>query len=206
MKPSVIFYDLEIEKAIPPRDGRLISGIEYCKGWDDHANMGIAVLCVYDFANERPIVICKDNLSQFVSLIAQADYLVGFNNYKFDNRVIHASTGIHLPGHKCVDLLREIWKAEGLDPDRYDPKTHGGLSLDAICTVNLDRGKSGNGADAPIWWQRGQIGKVVSYCLLDVMLTMHLWRKIVNTGEVIDPRDTSRKIPVGLSQFDQKAL
>jgi hypothetical protein len=33
------------------------------------------------------------------------------------------------------------------------------------------------------------------------MLTMRLWRKIVNVGEIIDPRDRKRTIKVPLSQF-----
>ena len=34
-----LIYDLEIVKAIPDRNKPNEPGIEYCAGWDDHANM-----------------------------------------------------------------------------------------------------------------------------------------------------------------------
>jgi hypothetical protein len=44
-------YDLEIAKAIPPKvDADRLPGIEYCGGWTDYANMGVAcwALCFLD--------------------------------------------------------------------------------------------------------------------------------------------------------------
>jgi hypothetical protein len=107
MRPNVVIYDLEVAKAIPPTSRRpLEPDIEYCRGWDDHPNMGISVLCAYDFANERPYVFCKDNLPAFAYPIDQAEHLVGFNNCRFDNLVIQASSGLVIPPEKCTDLLR----------------------------------------------------------------------------------------------------
>ena len=39
-----LIYDIEIIKAIPSKNGERITGIEYCEGWKDHANMGISVI------------------------------------------------------------------------------------------------------------------------------------------------------------------
>lgn len=201
MKPNCVFYDLEILRAIPDRSGQRLAGIEYCEGWDDHANMGVSVLCAYDFANELPLVYCADNLSAFVGLVSRADWLIGFNNRRFDNRVL-ACNGIEVPDGKTLDLLAEIWKAAVLDPDIFEPATHGGYGLDAVCAANFGSGKTGNGALAPVEWQRGQIGKVISYCLSDVQLTFRLWRKIINTGEIINPK-TGKELEITLPQFGQ---
>jgi hypothetical protein len=39
--------------------------------------------------------------------------------------------------------------------------------------------KTGDGASAPIWWQENKIGKVIDYCMNDVMqeraLFEHFW-------------------------------
>ncbi|MGH9767206.1 MAG: hypothetical protein ACREAB_07205 [Blastocatellia bacterium] len=188
------------KKAIPDRGG-FLSDIEYCAGWDDHANMGVACLCAYDFANELPLVYRGDNLHTFYGPISRAEYLIGFNNARFDNRVLEAN-GIKVPDSKTIDLLAEIWKACGLDPDNFEPATHGGYGLDAVCAANFGAGKTGNGAIAPVEWQRGQIGKVVSYCLSDVQLTFRLWRKMANVGEIINPK-TEKPLKISLPQFDK---
>jgi len=201
MKPNVVIYDAEIEKAIPDRNGQRLTGIEYCAGWDDHKNMGISVLCAYDFANELPIVYCKDNLHTFYSLISRAEYLIGFNSLRFDNKLLEAN-GIKVPDGKTIDLLREIIKAEGGDPDDEAARPFAGLGLDAVCAANFGSGKTGNGAFAPVEWQRRQTGKVISYCLNDTILTMRLWRKIINTGEIINPK-TGRAMEIILPQFGQ---
>ncbi|MGH8266898.1 MAG: hypothetical protein ACRETS_06230, partial [Steroidobacteraceae bacterium] len=44
----MIVLDVEIARAIPPRDGQRLSGIEYCEGWRDFRNMGLACVCTYD--------------------------------------------------------------------------------------------------------------------------------------------------------------
>lgn len=201
MKPNVVVYDLEILRAIPDRSGQRLPNIEYCAGWDDHANMGVSVLCAYDFANELPLVYCADNLSDFQGLAGRADWLVGFNNRRFDNRVL-AHNGIEVPDDKTVDLLAEIWKAAGLDPDVFNPATHGGYGLDAVCAANFGSGKTGNGALAPVEWQRGQAGKVISYCLSDVQLTFRLWRKIINVGQIRNPKN-GLELAISLPQFNR---
>ena len=203
MKPNAVIYDIEIEKAILGRGQTPIQGIEYCGGFDDHANAGVSVVCAYDFANELPIVYCQDNLPSFQRLIDSADYLIGFNNKRFDNSVLRHN-GIEVPDGKTVDLLREIWKAEGLNPDIFDPRTHGGYGLDAVCAVNFGAGKTGNGARAPVEWQRGEIGKVISYCLRDVMLTYKLWRRMVNSGEIVHPKTNGASLRIELPRLQGK--
>ena len=45
---KILIYDCEIIKAVPIdyKNEAPIEGIEYCKGWDDHKNMGIRLLGV----------------------------------------------------------------------------------------------------------------------------------------------------------------
>lgn len=192
---NAFIYDIEIAKAIPERNGQNEADIEYCAGWDDHANMGISVICGYEYASQRYRVFCADNMHEFVAAIERADLIVGFNSIPFDNAVIRAvwQPLVKFPDNwesKSYDLLREIWVAAGLSPT-FNYKTHGGFGLDACCKVNFATEKSGNGALAPKWWQRGMTGNVVDYCLNDIALTKQLFDRVMAGGELRNPKDNN---------------
>ena len=67
----------------------------------------------------------------------------------------------------------------GLDPDRYEYKTHNGFTLNSFAEANYGMGKTGNGGLAPVLWQQGKRGEVIDYCLNDVYLTKLLFDKII---------------------------
>ena len=182
----MIIYDCEIVKAIPPKDGSLIDGIEYCDGWRDFENMGISVIGAYDYVEDRYRIFCEDNFGAFQDLADSADLVVGFNSIAFDNALCAAS-GITVPKEKSYDILVETWKAHGLGPKFVYP-SHMGFSLDAIAASNLQEKKSGNGAMAPVDWQQGRIGSVIDYCLQDVRLTKRLMDMILEFGQLISPK------------------
>jgi hypothetical protein len=193
MEHKVMAFDIEILNAIPNRDGRREPGIGYARDWDDHKGMDIACIAVWDYCTDMPLVICKDNLETMRQMAAVYDVIVGFNTVKFDNRIL-AAHGIEFhPLAQQYDILREFWILDGLDPDRFDPATHGGYKLDICAQVNFGIGKSGDGATAPINWQRGKIGEVVSYCIRDVILTKRLF-DIVLSGEYIGHPKTNQSV------------
>lgn len=193
MRPNVIFYKTAIAREIPSITKPQLAGIEYCASVDDYGNMGLAVLCCYDLANELPIVFCPDNLASAHRLVDRADHLIGFTSQSLDNQVL-AANNLALPQAKCLDLFEEISKAAGNAP----------LGFRELCQTNFDRVRVEDDLEEwPVWWQRGQIGKVASHCLEDVMLTFRLWRKIINTGQIVDPRDPKKTIDVVLSRFNK---
>jgi hypothetical protein len=52
-----------------------------------------------------------------------------------------------------------------------------------------DLAKSGNGALAPILWQRGQVGEVIDYCLNDVHITHELFKVMLGmSGMLVNPK------------------
>lgn len=188
----MLVYDLEIVKAIPGDVG--IEGIKYCGGWKDHANMGISVLCAYDYVDDSYRVFCEDNMLEFKQLCRKRNCLVSYNGISFDNKVLEAN-GIYLPEDKCYDILVEIWKGDGLEPTFQYP-SHIGYGLDAVSKANFGTKKTGNGAMAPVEWQRNNIGTVIDYCLSDVRLTKKLLDHIINTGEIVHPKSPDKKIRV----------
>ncbi len=195
---DALVYDIEIVKAIPDRHNPPIAGIEYCRDWTDVASMGIACICAYDYVEERYRVFGEGNWQDFLLLTQKRAPLVGFNNINFDNQVLAATLTDRLknevsglfepfvPEQLCYDLLREIWLANGLGPV-FVPATHGGYGLDAVASANGLGRKTGNGALAPVWWQQGQYGRVIDYCLQDINLTRKLFDLAVE-NKVKDPK------------------
>lgn len=188
-----IVYDIEIIRGIPGKGEDPIEGIEYCAGWHDHANMGISVIGVYDFVEDRYRTFCTDNLDEFFKLCAMRTHLISFNGIGFDNKVLdrHISNE---PSELCMaglgshyDLLREMWICCGYNPDKFYWRTHGGFGLDASCSANDLGGKTGNGALAPVHWQQGKIGSVIDYCLQDVKLTRDLFL-LSQRGPIKNPK------------------
>lgn len=187
---SILVYDCEIAKAIPPRNpADRDDSVAYCDGWRDFEGMGIACIGAYDYASYRYRVFCQDNLGEFQAAVDKADYVVGFNNHQFDDKLV-AAEGIGIPPEKSYDILAEVWQAHGLGRT-YQGKSHQGFGLDACARANGFAGKNGHGADAPVLWQRGQIGQVIDYCLNDVYLTRHLLQQIFHGG-LLSPKDGRR--------------
>jgi hypothetical protein len=185
-------YDLEIKKAIPPKDPAACQkGIEYCDGWHDHANMGISVLGAATVETSRMAVYLDDNLDQFLQLVqAHGKLLIGYNNLQHDDKVIAAiypEWKDRLAPIPRYDILREIWIAEGYPPTWQGP-AQGGYGLDDMAMASFGTGKTGNGALAPIDWQQGRFGKVINYCMDDVNLTLMLYRKIQLDGYLYRPQ------------------
>lgn len=185
-------YDLEIKKAIPPKDpAARLEDIEYCAGWRDFENMGISVLGVANYHNGSYRAYLDDNLKDFLDTVNEyGDLLVGFNNLAFDDQVITAAYPEFGQGRSKeidrYDILREIWLAEGLPPTWRGTK-QAGYTLNDMALINGLSGKIGNGAEAPIDWQRGHLGKLITYCLDDVHKTLHLYRRIQELGELNRP-------------------
>jgi hypothetical protein len=187
----MLLYDLEIIKAIPPKDrAERLDGIEYCGGWTDYANMGISVIGAYDYAEDRYRVFLKDNFDEFAQLAAERGIVGGFNNTAFDDYVLEANgisfaavhrNGILFAAVRRYDLLKELWAANG---SRFSPSR-----LDAVCERNFGTKKTGNGALAPIEWQRGNYGKVIDYCMNDVRMTKQLMDAAFAGASIISPKD-----------------
>ena len=173
----MIVYDCEIKYAILAKDASKAQGIKYCKGWSDFKGMGISCICAYDYDSGRWRVFFDDNLNQFQKLIDISDFVIGFNSDHFDNRLCKAH-GVTISEEKSYDIYMEIKKADGYAPnDRIK-----GYSLDDCVRANLGSevvGKTEDGALAPVFYQRGQYGRLVDYCMNDVYLTRLLFEMAV---------------------------
>jgi hypothetical protein len=192
MPQRPLVYDIEILKAVPQRGAERIPGIEYCEGWHDKQNMGIAVICAYDYEEKRYRVFTKESFDEFAALACKRSPLVGHNAIAFDHAVCEACGVFNDESGPSLlhyyDTLVELWVAAGLGRAWGGPQ-YGGFSLDDCAAANFGLAKTGHGALAPVDWQRGLYGKVIDYCLNDVALTKRLFERMAVDGFSIDPRD-----------------
>lgn len=180
---NYVVFDLEIKNVI---DGKLIT-------WDDHGKMGISVGCAFDSKTGRYSAHMDDNLPELVELLEAADVVVGFNIEGFDIPLLEATIGRKLNLKNVYDILYWSRRSIGWMPaDRFPT----GLKLDDHLegTFGKDGMKTAHGAEAPLMFQRGEIGRLTSYCLADVAAELRLFQHIQEEKSVKTATHGSRMI------------
>lgn len=186
-EPRYLVYDLEIVRAIPQKNEQLIPGLDYCGGWNDHAHMGVSVLCAYPSWIGTPLVFGQETLHKLSHWIQQADLVVGFNQIDFDNKVVEATQPkVQISQKPQYDILDLFLKAAGKR-----------CKLEALAVANGGAAKLGgvNGAHAPMLWQRGETWTTINYCISDVMgLTLPVFQHILRYGYLWHPHEMGQKV------------
>lgn len=174
-----IVVDVEIKKTIEETPG----------GWDATDLLGVSCAVVYEYRKDR-FRVFGDSQEDLVALrvrLMDADRISGFNTWRFDIPVIFGISRTHwddanhegaqrlktsLRG-KSNDLLRRIWEGLELNPDEFTSQ-HKGWSLNNVAGGTLGTRKIGYGGDAPKWYQAGDWGRLVNYCIDDVAIEKQL--------------------------------
>lgn len=184
-----VIVDIEIAKTIEETPG----------GCDATDKLGVAVACLWEERSQRMRVYGPKDVPALQERLLKADQITGYNIWRFDFPVIWGepraswAAGPFEPlslrwrlRERCDDILERVWQARGYDPDKdAGPKMYAGTKLDEIAFNTIGQSKIGNGADAPKWYQAGDVQKVVNYCCDDVMLERDLGRFIDLYGYVI---------------------
>jgi DEAD/DEAH box helicase domain-containing protein len=156
-------------------------------GWTNYGELGISVIgCHLDWVGDPFVMLdCRDArfLQAFQEIVNEADQVVGFNSYFFDDWLC-AAHGVKV--QTDFDLLCEIRILSGQPPEYVRGVTRGGYSLNAICLANGIGSKSGSGAAAPMWWKEGKYDRVIRYCKQDVFLTRSLYELYLERN-IVDP-------------------
>ena len=176
---KIAVFDLEIKRTIE----------SLSKGWQSHDEMGISCLCLYDYANGRYRVFDDSSKLDCMAILNGYDLVVGYNTVGFDWKVINA-TWVDLYNtlprtSKDFDILREIWKAKGLNPDVFNPRTHGGTKLDDVAYETIGMRKTLDGATAPKLYQQHRIAECIDYCIEDVRIEKTLFEFVVEKQYVV---------------------
>jgi len=177
----MIVFDVEIKKGILREGEQPMPGIEYCAGWRDFDNMGVACVCTFDTLSMLSRVFTTWRLPELHQYLA-GKQTAGFNTRRFDIPLLGVH-GVHVDPNSHYDALEQIWLKLGADPDNFG-ELHKGWGLDAVMQATFGLSKTGHGADAPLWWQQGSHGKVIDYCLNDVWLEARLCHHMRRGGVV----------------------
>jgi hypothetical protein len=186
---NIVVYDLEIKEPI-----------EGAVTWDRHDLMGISVGVAYHYLTGEFKVYMDDNIAELAAHLHEAELISGFNIIGFDNRLLDATIGAkgdleRVLNLKSYDMLVESRKAAGWRPNMQFPKS---MRLDdhLRCTFGQQWLKTSDGGEAPRMWKRGELGRLVSYCIDDVkrecMLFEHVWHGRPVTTPLHAPRVLDR--------------
>lgn len=177
---DTVVWDLEIARTV-----------EEAGGWDATDRMGIAYAALYEYRTNRMRVYGAQDLDELKKRLEDADKITSFNGVNFDARVLYGFSKAKevdwlIP--KSNDLLLRIWQALGNVRQK-------GFGLDPVAAATLGVRKTGNGAEAPKWFQAGLHAKVIDYCIADVMITKQLSEFIDNYSYIINP-NTGEKLAI----------
>jgi hypothetical protein len=173
---NIVVYDTEIKNVV---DGIKVT-------WGTKNLMGISVACLFDYLTGDYQVYFDKDVEQLAHRLNAADLVVGFNTTGFDNDVVRSNGGKSLWDDEKLknwDILEHSRRSTGWTPKDRFPS---GMKLDdhLEATFGEQFMKTADGADAPLMFQRGEIGKLTSYCLADVRREKTLFEHIVQHGWV----------------------
>jgi DEAD/DEAH box helicase domain-containing protein len=143
-------------------------------GWHRAEKMGVSVGVVYDSLLDGCVTYYEHEIPQLLEHLFKLKLVVGFNNKRFDNRVLSAYTSENLSTLPTLDLLEEVSNHLGYR-----------LSLNALAEHTLGVQKSGDGLQALRWYQEGNFEKLVKYCKKDVEITRDLMLYGLEKGYVL---------------------
>lgn len=133
-------------------------------GWHRAELMGVSVAVLYDAQHDRYRAFSENEMPEFVEFLQRFDLVVGFNNKRFDNRVLSAYTSFRLHALPTLDILEEVKKRLGYR-----------LSLDSLAEYTLGVKKMADGLMALKWYKEGKLEKIIEYCRKDVEITRDLF-------------------------------
>ena len=139
-------------------------------GSTEPAALDISVVCIHDSGDKSNVntggysSYLETDFPRLWPILEQADMLVTFNGDHFDIPLLNKYYSGDLTKIKSLDLLAEVKKVLGRR-----------IKLDTLAEATLGRKKSGHGLDAIVWWQKGEIEKIIKYCIEDVKITRELY-------------------------------
>ncbi len=161
--------------------------------WDPTL-LDISVLCTYDTETGEYQSYLQEDLHKLWPILERADMLITFNGDHFDIPLLNKYYSGDLTKIKSLDLLKEIRKAIGFR-----------VGLDNIASATLGKGKTAHGLEAIEWWKKGEIEKIIKYCISDVEVTKDVYEYAMTNKKLkykegdkviefdIDPTDWEKK-------------
>ena len=171
-------------------------------GTSDPSDLGVSVVSVYhrqvdpqtgfEITGEMSS-FWEHQLPDMWSLFRQADRIIGFNSLGFDVPVLRPYSPADFPKWPHFDIMDEVKKIVGRR-----------VGLNAFAKDTLGRSKTDEGANAVVYWQKGDdqsLKLLKSYCEADVTLTRDIYDFAMKNKHLkyTDHWNNPRIIPVNFS-------
>ncbi len=160
-------------------------------GWHRAEKMRISVAVLYSSKFETFSVYTEDKIENLLEQLDQLDLVIGFNNKRFDNKVLSPYTSRNLSELPTLDILEEVSSQLGYR-----------LSLDRLAAHTLGVKKSANGLLALQWFKQGKIEKIAEYCTHDVRITRDLFLYGLNKKHLLFTNKAGKvvRLPVNFAK------
>ena len=146
---NIVYFDLETQRSA-----------DEVGGWDKIRDMGMSIGVTYSTARGGYMIYGEKEVNDLINELLRADLVVGFNNIRFDNEVLHGYSVMDLNQTPTLDLLVDLQKT-----------LNHRLSLDAVATASLGVEKTAEGLQAIEWYKQGKLMEIAEYCCFDVKIT-----------------------------------
>jgi DEAD/DEAH box helicase domain-containing protein len=133
-------------------------------GWDHIDKLGISVACAYDSKTDQFLSFRENELPALIDLCYER-LVVGYNIRGFDLPVM-VPYGLDV---KKVDAFDIMYDLEALTRQRF-------MKLEYVARGTLGTGKSADGLMAVEWWKKGEVQKIIDYCIQDVKVTRDIFQ------------------------------
>lgn len=132
-------------------------------GWDNIPQMEVSIATSYDSGTGQYYSFEESNLGGLIDQILNAGFVVGYNQLRFDYRVLSAYSDADFWSVPSFDMLVAVKATLGHR-----------LKLDHIVKATLNAKKTGDGTQAVKWFRNGEIERVKEYCMHDTKITRDL--------------------------------
>jgi len=187
--------------ALPERYGvfdlETIRSADEVGGWNKAEKMGISVAVLFDSTLGDCVTYLEHEVDRLVEHMQQLELVVGFNNKRFDNRVLAGYTSKDLSKIPTLDLLEEVHGYLGYR-----------LSLNSLAANTLGSEKSADGLQALQWYKEGRIDLIQKYCKKDVEITRDLFLFALTEGYLVFSNKARQKVrlPLALDKVISREL
>jgi DEAD/DEAH box helicase domain-containing protein len=150
---KVVVFDLETQRSFDEVGGR-----------SQFHKLGVSTAVAYRYDTDEFLVVDEDTIDQLITLLLEADLVIGYNIKGFDYEVLRGYTEEDLHRLPTLDLMEHLEERLGFRP-----------KLESVVMPTLGTGKLADGLTALEWWRDGEIDKIVEYCREDVRVTRDLY-------------------------------
>ena len=141
-------------------------------GWGNIDKLGVSVACAYD-SKTGEFLAYRENELDKLNKLCKERLVIGYNIIGFDLKVLSAY-GFDSRKFDVFDIMLDV---ENVSGRRF-------IKLDSIAKGTLGSEKSADGLQAVEWYKRGEIEKIIQYCMKDVEITRDIFVHGMKHGQI----------------------